>query len=203
MYFLRRRENSAQGSYNREDRIVPGKVEPGFDAVIEPFGKTAEYRRGYTPTPLRAQNERSRDRLMASSVAGSSDRSYSYSNGSQTESLNPTTVTDSSIMTPSNRIRSNEQGASGGDGAIICYERGFEKRRPPPVAPSSGLTNVHDLSAPPRVPTPTEPLVREVAELRREIERMRVEHQARSGLDSTSELGADLPPPPSYDAREV
>lgn len=154
------------------------KAESGLDAVIEPFGDIVEYQRENRPVRSHGENSRA-----YTSQTGSPDAFPA-------------------IMQQTHG-RPNGQDESHVDELMPRYERGFEKGRRRPNATSSGLTSTHDVPARPAVPTPTGPLVHEVAELRRKVERMRAERQARDGLSSASELTTDIQPPPSYDEWEV
>lgn len=60
-----------------------------------------------------------------------------------------------------------------------------------------------ELPASPQETSQSEPLASEVAELRRQIEQMRMEQQANPFHPSTTESERGFPPPPSYEDREL
>ena len=77
----------------------------------------------------------------------------------------------------------------------IIYKSEKRRLRPDSLPQSTVIDSPITTTSSPR---DSQPILREVAELRREIERMRMERNGGSAYETSSSLGAILPP--SYDS---
>ena len=216
VYYYRKRNPLPGGRYNRESRLEPGKiVMGGGDTVIEPFPDSDE--RTTTTSdepPVRApvyMSEKSRFRYpgglpsrprVAPSEGGTSytpsyseqeqerDRYYATSGTSEPRTGTGYDADDGhGTRSPTTTDQDSGYGGSGGGTYVSPYESGARRSaRRTTGSASTGREGIEALAS-----------LREVAELRREVERIRIAQEQGGASSSSAEWVEGIPPPPSYD----
>lgn len=194
--FYTRSKRLARGYRNRENHVIPGIHS---DVKIEPYEDTARLAQGATILTLRREKELDDRRMTVGGIAGSDAQSYTYPS-------EPSTTPSSTYFVPETTpCAENEmpfpQGHEQSNGASSKRDFKSEKgRRTPFQVPAS---KIRELRARPLETTQTQPLAHEVAELRRQIEQMRIERQGQSIDFGVSQPASALFPPPSYDGARA